>query len=114
MVLGLFKNIGRLPVGYNERVHGPYDPSVFYGKKDLPLSEVKVGELGAWLARRNKSPSAMAGAISRAFWRWQFKYALPKKSGLVSYVHLVVGIMGIFYVINYEHIKYHKHYKHHW
>ncbi|GIY30258.1 putative ATP synthase subunit f, mitochondrial [Caerostris extrusa] len=65
MVFGLFKNIGRLPLEYNERVHGPYDPSVFYGKKDKALAEVKVGEVGSWLARRNKSPSAIAGAFSR-------------------------------------------------
>ena len=24
-----------------QAVHGPYDPAVFYGKKDLPLREVK-------------------------------------------------------------------------
>ncbi|XP_035228303.1 putative ATP synthase subunit f, mitochondrial [Stegodyphus dumicola] len=66
MVLGgLLKGFGRYPAGYNERVHGPYDPSVYYGKKDIPLSEVKIGELGSWLARRNKSPSAMIGAMSR-------------------------------------------------
>lgn len=29
---GLFKNFGRLPAEYNERVHGPYDPAVYYGK----------------------------------------------------------------------------------
>ncbi|GFV97757.1 putative ATP synthase subunit f, mitochondrial [Trichonephila clavipes] len=114
MVFGLFKNIGRLPAEYNERVHGPYDPSVFYGKKDTPLAEVKVGEVGSWLARRNKSPSAMIAAMSRAYWRWQFKYAQPKKAGLVSYTQTVISIIAIFYFINYEHIKYHKHYKHHW
>ena len=110
---GFFKNFGRLPAEYNERVHGPYDPSVFYGKKDTPLGEVKVGELASWISRRNKSPSAIGGAIGRAWWRWQFKYAQPKKAGLTPLVQLIVGTMGIFYIINYEHIRYHKHFKHH-
>ena len=25
-----------------QAVHGPYDPAVFYGKKDLPLREVNI------------------------------------------------------------------------
>jgi len=32
---------------------------------DTPFTQVKVGEVGGWLARRNKSPSAIAGAFSR-------------------------------------------------
>ena len=29
--------LGELPKEYNKAVHGPYDPAVFYGKKDVPL-----------------------------------------------------------------------------
>ncbi|XP_054707700.1 putative ATP synthase subunit f, mitochondrial [Uloborus diversus] len=112
--MSFLKNFGRLPAEYNEKVHGPYDPSRFYGKKDIPFGEVKVGELGSWLARRNKSPAAVAGACSRAFWRWQFKYVLPKRSGLTPIIQFVCGTMALFYVINYEHLRYHIHYKHHW
>jgi hypothetical protein len=32
--------LGELPKEYNKAVHGPYDPAVFYGKKDVPLSQV--------------------------------------------------------------------------
>lgn len=32
---------------------------------DTPLAQVKLSELGAWFGRRNKSPQAMAGAVSR-------------------------------------------------
>ena len=35
------KMLGQLPSGYNKAVHGPYDPAVFYGKADIPLSQVK-------------------------------------------------------------------------
>lgn len=32
---------------------------------DTPFAQVKVGEIGAWLSRRNKTPTALAGAVSR-------------------------------------------------
>lgn len=32
---------------------------------DTPLAQVKLGEVGAWLGRRNKSPQAIVGAVSR-------------------------------------------------
>ncbi len=25
-----------------QAVHGPYDPAVFYGKRDIPLSQVRI------------------------------------------------------------------------
>ena len=32
--------LGELPKAYSKAVHGPYDPAVFYGKKDVPLGQV--------------------------------------------------------------------------
>ncbi|KAI4456360.1 atp synthase f chain mitochondrial-related [Holotrichia oblita] len=57
--------IGDYPAEYNAKVHGPYDPARFYGKPDTPFGQVRLGEIGSWLSRRNKHPSAVAGAISR-------------------------------------------------
>ncbi|CAA9993095.1 unnamed protein product [Nesidiocoris tenuis] len=57
--------IGDYPAEYNPRIHGPYDPARFYGKPDTPFGQVKLGDLGSWLARRNKSPQAIAGVFSR-------------------------------------------------
>ena len=34
--------LGQLPSGYSKAVHGPYDPAVFYGKPDIPLSQVNT------------------------------------------------------------------------
>merc|ERR1712018_302594 len=45
--------LGELPKEYNPKVHGPYDPSVYYGPKDKALGNVKLTELPGWLARRN-------------------------------------------------------------
>lgn len=34
---------GEVPAGYNPKVHGPYDPSVFYGKSKFFLkNQVKT------------------------------------------------------------------------
>ncbi|XP_056647772.1 putative ATP synthase subunit f, mitochondrial [Diorhabda carinulata] len=104
---------GDYPAEYNPKIHGPYDPARFYGKPDTPFGQVKVGEIGAWLARRNKSPSALAGAISRAYWRWQHKYVQPKRSGIAPFLHVVVGSMIFFYSINYTKLSHHRNYKYH-
>ncbi|GBP34961.1 Putative ATP synthase subunit f, mitochondrial [Eumeta japonica] len=57
---------GDYPKEYNPAVHGPYDPARYYGKPDVPFSQLKLSEIGSWFSRRNKSPSAFMGACSRA------------------------------------------------
>merc|ERR1712063_28627 len=93
---------GEYPAEYNPKVHGPYDPSRFYGKADTALAEVKLSELPAWLKRRNMGASGISGAISRAFWRWQYKYMQPKKVGIAPFAQVCVGAMVFFYTINYS------------
>ncbi|KAK7792629.1 hypothetical protein R5R35_007299 [Gryllus longicercus] len=105
---------GDYPAEYNPKVHGPYDPARYYGKPDTPLSQVKLGELSSWIARRNKSPQAIAQATSRAWWRWQHKYVHAKRGGMAPYIQFLFGAMTFFYVINYGKIKAHRLYKHHW
>ncbi|XP_070495989.1 putative ATP synthase subunit f, mitochondrial [Chironomus tepperi] len=104
---------GDYPAEYNPKVHGVYDPARFYGKPDTPLSQVKINELGAWFGRRNKSPSAVVAACSRAWWRWQHKYMQPKRSTMAPYFQLIVGSMVFFYAINYGKMKNHRNYKYH-
>lgn len=72
-----------------------------YFSADTPLSQVKISELGAWFGRRNKSPQAIAGACSRAWWRWQHKYVQPKRAGIAPFFQLVTASMIFFYAINY-------------
>lgn len=99
---------------------------------DTPFGQVKLSELGSWLARRNKSPSAFMGACSRgifvifflgyleksitnlknlftAWWRWQHKYMQPKRVNGAPFFQLIVGSMAFFYMINYGKIS-----KYHW
>lgn len=108
-------NIGGYPKEFNAKVHGPYDPAIFYGKRDIPLAEVKMNELGSWLRRRNKSPRAMVQAISRAYWRWNHKYVLPKYSGIAPIAQVVVASAIFFYTINITKLRIHgKQAKYHW
>ncbi|CAG7837916.1 unnamed protein product [Allacma fusca] len=104
---------GEYPVEYNPKVHGPYDPARYYGKPDTKLSQVKLGELGSWLARRNKNPIAMVQAVSRAWWRWNHKFIFPRNAGLSGPIQVAVGSMLFFYVINYRRYKNHRFAKYH-
>ena len=109
-----WKHIGMYPPEYNPKIHGPYDPSRFYGKPDTPFGEVKISELPGWLARRNKNPIAWGSAVGRAWWRWQDKWMFPKKAGMAGYFQIVVGTMIFFYTINYGKTIKHRNYKYHW
>ncbi|KAK7075613.1 Mitochondrial F1F0-ATP synthase, subunit f [Halocaridina rubra] len=103
---------GEYPAEYNPKVHGPFDPARFYGKPDIPFGEVKLGEVGSWLGRR--SIGGLPSALSRAFWRWQHKYMLPKKTGIAPFCQLAIGAVTFFYVINYSKLKHHRNHKYHW
>ncbi|KAF6201203.1 hypothetical protein GE061_005650 [Apolygus lucorum] len=105
--------IGDYPAEYNRKVHGPYDPARYYGKPDTPFGQVKLGELGQWLNRRNKSPQAIIGAMSRAWWRWQHKYVQPKRTGIAPLMQVAVGSMAVFYCFNYKRMKAHRRMEYH-
>lgn len=104
---------GDYPNEYNPKVHGVYDPSRYYGKPDVPLGQVKINELENWFKRRNMSPSAIAGVVSRAWWKWQHKYMQPKRSTMAPYYQLLIASIIFTYSINYGKIKEHRNYKYH-
>jgi len=61
----------------------------FWQKADLPLSQVKLGEVGSWLGRRNFGLSAVTSAIGRSIWRYKFKYLEVKKSNAAALYHFI-------------------------
>lgn len=69
------------------------------------MSQVKLGELGQWFGRRNKHPKALVGAVSRAYWRWNHKYCLSKRTGIAPYFQLITAGVIFFYAINYGRIS---------
>lgn len=52
--------------------------NIIFFTADTPFGNVKLKDLGAWLGRRNRSPSAILGACSR---------------GMISINKTIVGIM---------------------
>ena len=90
--------LGELPKGYNPKVHGPYDPAIYYGPRDKAFGEVKLGELPAWLSRRGKSPIDWGRAVSRVYWRWSHKYFLPKV-GCSSIANVSFALRPLYYII---------------
>merc|ERR1711915_98451 len=108
----IIMGFGEYPSAYNAKIHGPYDPARFYGKADIPFGEVKLGELPSWLSRR--SFGGIPGALSRAFWRWQHKYMLPKKTNFAPFGQVAVASMIFFYAINYGKMVHHRNHKYHW
>ncbi|XP_071571866.1 putative ATP synthase subunit f, mitochondrial [Temnothorax nylanderi] len=105
--------IGGYPAEYDPVRHGPYDPARYYGKPDTAFLDLKLNEIPAWIARRHKSPQALAALCSRAFWRWQHNYVQPKRTGVAPFFQVVVASMFAFYVINYKKLRHHKSYKYH-
>lgn len=114
------KYFGNYPAEYNRAVHGPYDPSRFYGKgkfkvvsitictynlffpADTPLANVKLNELGAWFNRRNLHPGAMVQACSRAYARYLTRYAHPKfASPSVFFFQMITAGSIFFYLLSY-------------
>jgi len=65
------------------------------------------------VSRRNKSPSAIAGLFSRAYWRWSHKYVQPKRATVTPLIHIIAGSMLFFYAINYGKFVQHRNYKYH-
>lgn len=106
--------LGDYPEEYNPKIHGPYDPSRYYGKPDTPFLEVKITELPGWFARRNKSPVAIIRGVSRLWWKWQHKYVQPKRSGITPFFQLVVCSCTFFFLLNTNKIWAESVWKYHW
>jgi hypothetical protein len=53
------------PKEYNPRVHGPFNPSVYYGPKTQAFSEVKLGDVAKWIGQREKSWTSIVNMASR-------------------------------------------------
>ncbi len=82
--------------------------------EDIPLGQVKIGELPAWLGRRSKDPRDMVRAVSRQYWSWCKDYQFVQQRNLVWYTQFMVLLCGFFYFLNYPKIKHHLNAKYHW
>ena len=77
-------------------------------KADVPLGDVKLGELGNWFGRRNFSVSSMGSALSRSIWRYKMKYLEVKRPNAALLYHFVF-ITYTFHYFLYEYPTRSKH-----
>ena len=121
------KVFNEYPPGFNPRVHGVYCPWRYYGKRmfnktknliviflcsgDLQIADVKLLDLPAWIARRDKTPMGIyqAGVRSKlkmislkatknkmkifnlAFWKFYRSYMDNKKPNLIWLAQIFVA-----------------------
>lgn len=108
-------SFGNYPKEYNRAVHGRYYPFVNYGPRDTPFGEVKLGELQAWVARRNKKPYAIVAAFSRTFWWWKHTWMETRYGSVTKPLLQFVLLMSMTnFLLNYGHFTQHKMHKYHW
>ncbi|CAF1302780.1 unnamed protein product [Rotaria magnacalcarata] len=84
------KVFNEYPRGFNPRVHGPYCPWRHYEKRDLHFGDVKLAEIPAWIARRDKTPMGIYQGGIRTFWKFYRAYLDNKKPNLIWYTQIFV------------------------
>merc|ERR1712170_12257 len=87
---------GNTPAEYNVKVHGPYNPALWYGKPHTRFRDVKIGELPAWFMRRSFHPLAIGRSMGRGYWRWLNTWVHPRKAGPAWLYHIVVGMATVY------------------
>lgn len=80
---------------------------------DTPFGEVKISELPSWFGRRNMSPVAITQACGRAYWRWNHRYWLAKKTTPSGIYQALVMSMLLFYAMNSNRLGEHARAKYH-
>ncbi|CAF0886459.1 unnamed protein product [Adineta steineri] len=108
------KVFNEYPRDFNARVHGPYCPWRYYGKRDLHFGDVKVGDIPAWIARRDKTPMGIYQGGIRTFWKFYRAYLDNKRPNLIWYtqIFMVASLFNfVFFAIpdrkHYKWAKYH-------
>ena len=106
---------GLLPKGYDEKVHGPFVPWRYYGKMDTPLKDVKLGELSAWIGRREKGvlPAYREGARMWHLWQQRFGYGARYQRETILWQFIALMIV-LFYPLSLPVKRMHKQARYHW
>lgn len=108
---------GNLPKEYNRAVHGPYYPWVDYRAKpkDTPFKDVKLGELKAWIGRRDKTPQAIIATFSRYVHHYSHKWADTRFGSPSKPFFQVMILMCTYSMLSmYPYLKQHRNHKYHW
>ncbi|NXI21519.1 ATPK synthase, partial [Sterrhoptilus dennistouni] len=72
--------------------------------KDTKLMDVKLGQLGSWLAMRDFTPSGILGGMRRGYNKYYNKYINVRKGGLGGISMLLAGYIVLSYMWSYSHV----------
>lgn len=100
--MDFFKTLGCYPPGYNPKVHGTYIPHRYYGPKDTPLFDVKLGDLKDWIMRREKTPRAVTNVASRMRHLWFYKWSKPKNANAAVWIQFCCITTLLYYCSSFE------------
>ncbi|OUC48247.1 dTMP kinase [Trichinella nativa] len=79
-------DFGLLPKEYNKKIHGPYCPWRYYGKKDTNIFDVKLADFSAWMSRRDTSPRGIMAAMSRGYYSWIYHWFSPRVANAAPFL----------------------------
>lgn len=108
---------GNYPKEYNRAVHGPFYPWVDYrsGPKDIPFKDVKLGDLKAWIGRRDKTPQAITSAFSRNVHLYSYKWIETRFGSFSKPLFHVIILSCTYSMLSlYGYLKLHRNHKYHW
>ncbi|XP_052367204.1 ATP synthase subunit f, mitochondrial-like [Oncorhynchus keta] len=77
------------------------------------LMDVKLGELGSWLGKRDFTPNGVLASIRNGHDRYYNKYINVKKGGIGGVAMLLVGYVALSYLWEYDHLKHDRWRKYH-
>ncbi|XP_071965944.1 ATP synthase subunit f, mitochondrial-like isoform X2 [Antedon mediterranea] len=80
---------------------------------EIPLREVKLGQLPKWLATCSFTPSGVKNAVVRNFWRYHTKYINVRKANIAPIGQFVALTIGLTYIWRFKKEKHHRIRKYH-
>ncbi|KRY36893.1 Thymidylate kinase [Trichinella spiralis] len=98
-------DFGLLPKEYNKKIHGPYCPWRYYGKKDTNIFDVKLADFSAWMSRRDTSARGIMAAMSRGYYLWIYYWFSPRVANVAPLCHLLVFMAFARMILNHNNFK---------
>ncbi|XP_063090245.1 ATP synthase subunit f, mitochondrial isoform X1 [Cavia porcellus] len=81
--------------------------------KEKKLLDVKLAELPSWILMRDFTPTGIAGAFQRGYYRYYNKYINVKK-GSIAGLNMVLAAYVLFsYCLSYKELKHERRRKYH-
>ncbi|KAI4531983.1 hypothetical protein MG293_018497 [Ovis ammon polii] len=98
---------------YSEHGRILKSPGTAVPLKEKKLLEVKLGELPSWILMRDFTPSGIAGAFQRGYYRYYNKYVNVKKGSIAGLSMVLAAYVFLNYCRSYKELKHERLRKYH-